>query len=79
MQKDLLLLNMENSSVVNSNMENISSVQMNNERTLKENQTSFLVFLITCCIIFIIGSTLNTILLIVFLRRPSFRVHLSNR
>ena len=68
MQQDLSLLNMEN-----------SSVEMNNELGFEENATSVLVFLIMCGIIFVIGSTLNTILLIVFLRRPSFRVHLSNR
>ena len=37
------------------------------------------IFVLLYGLVFAVGTPLNTILLIVFIRRPSFRIYLSNR
>ena len=59
-------------------MANIS-VNGNELNNVIETNASWPIFVIVYGLILILGSALNTILLIVFIQRPSFRIHLSNR
>ena len=64
-------------------MENIDLVNdsaiFNDESKIYQSSSMWLVFVLIYGLIFILGSSLNTVLLVVFIRRPSFRIHLSNR
>ena len=66
-----------------SKMENIDLVNdsalFDTESDAYESSSMWLVFVLIYGLIFILGSSLNTVLLVVFIRRPSFRIHLSNR
>ena len=64
---------MENIDLVND------SALFNAESNAYESSSMWLVFVLLYGLIFILGSSLNTVLLVVFIRRPSFRIHLSNR
>lgn len=64
---------MENIDLVND------SALFNAESNAYESSSMWLVFVLIYGLIFILGSSLNTVLLVVFIRRPSFRIHLSNR
>lgn len=64
---------MENIDLVND------SALFNTESNAYESSSMWLVFVLIYGLIFILGSSLNTVLLVVFIRRPSFRIHLSNR
>ena len=64
---------MENMDLVND------SALFDTESDAYESSSMWLVFVLIYGLIFILGSSLNTVLLVVFIRRPSFRIHLSNR
>lgn len=64
---------MENIDLVND------SALFDTESDAYESSSMWLVFVLIYGLIFILGSSLNTVLLVVFIRRPSFRIHLSNR
>ena len=64
---------MENIDLVND------SALFDTESDAYESSSMWLVFVLIYSLIFILGSSLNTVLLVVFIRRPSFRIHLSNR
>ena len=63
---------MENIDLVND------SALFDTESDAYESSSMWLVFVLIYGLIFILGSSLNTVLLVVFIRRPSFRIHLSN-
>ena len=71
--KQRCLSKMENIDLVND------SALFNAESNAYESSSMWLVFVLIYGLIFILGSSLNTVLLVVFIRRPSFRIHLSNR
>ena len=71
--KQRCLSKMENIDLVND------SALFDTESDAYESSSMWLVFVLIYGLIFILGSSLNTVLLVVFIRRPSFRIHLSNR
>ena len=64
---------MENIDLIND------SALFNTESKTYQPSSMWLVFVLMYSLILILGSSLNTVLLVVFIRRPSFRIHLSNR
>ena len=71
--KQRCLSKMENIDLVND------SALFDTESDAYESSSMWLVFVLIYGLIFILGSSLNTVLLVVFIRRRSFRIHLSNR
>ncbi len=54
-------------------------INMDQQQQQQPQQSDFVTFEVLLVLIFVIGTSLNLILVLVFIRRRSFRSHLSNR